>query len=258
MKNREINQELVKLGLSPNEALIYTSLMEVGTDKSKNSAYALAKNLNIPRATIYLYLERLIKLKLVSQYIINNRKHYLAENPRNIEKDLIEKREGLNRILPLLEDLRLNKKNNSYVRTFTGEAGVKTVLDEIFSQENVRNVHELLCISNPLLSKILPKGFPQKLDKLKKIYDIHTKMILVAPAEAKVEDVYKNDSHRETRVMPDNYYFDGSLYLHNDTVSFISLAEEEIYSVIVDSKTITGMIRAFFMCTWDLLEDKGE
>jgi sugar-specific transcriptional regulator TrmB len=257
MKNREINEELVKLGLSHNEALIYTKLMEVGTDKTKNSAYALAKNLNIPRATIYLYLDRLINIKLVSQYIINNRKHYLAENPRNIEKDLIEKREGLNRILPLLEELRLNKKNSSYVRTYTGEAGVKLVLDEIFSKDNIRNVHELLCISNPLLSKILPKGFPEKLDKLKKVYDIHTKMILVSSADVKIADVYKNDSHRETRIMPDNYYFDGSFYLHNDTVSFISLAEEEIYSVIVDSKTITSMIRAFFMCTWDLLEDRG-
>jgi sugar-specific transcriptional regulator TrmB len=257
MKNREINEELVRLGLSPNEAIVYIKLMEVGTERTKNSAYALAKNLSLPRATIYLYLERLIKIKLVSQYIVNNRKHYLAENPRNIEKDLIEKREGLNRILPLLEELRLDKKNNSFVRTYTGEAGVKIVLDEIFSKDNIQNVHELLCISNPLLSKILPKGFPQKLDKLKKIYDIHTKMILVSSADAKIDDVYRNDSHRETRIMPDNYYFDGSLYIHNNTVSFISLAEEETYSVIVDSKTITSMIRTFFMCTWDLLEERN-
>lgn len=256
MKNREINEELIKLGLNHNEALIYVKLMEVGTDKTKNSAYSLAKSLGIPRATIYLYLDRLIKIRLVSQYIINNRKHYLAENPRNIEKDLIEKREGLNRILPLLEDLRLNKKSSSYVRTYTGEAGVKTVLDEIFSKENIRNVREIFCISNPLLSKILPKGFPQKLDKMKKVYNIHTKMIIVSSNGSKLEDVYRNDSHRETRFMPDNYYFDGSLYIHNDTVSFISLAEEEIYSVIVESKTIASMIRAFFMCTWDLLEGR--
>jgi sugar-specific transcriptional regulator TrmB len=254
-KNKEIIDQLSKVGLAPLTANIYTFLLEIGSNKTKNTAFYIAKALNLPRSTVYLQLDRLIARSLVSSYKINNVIHFLAEHPNRIQKDLEEKKNIFLDLLPDLEELRKNGNTYSSVRTYTGPEGVKLVFDEIFEKSGLRNLKQLFTISNTKLSEILPKGFPKKLDELKKKYGIHTKMILVPHKTNAIDSVYKNDSNRETRLLPTHYIFDGSLYIYGDKVVFFSLADKEVYSVIIESKTITSMIKNFFTCTWDLLNN---
>ncbi|MCF7865431.1 MAG: hypothetical protein K9M11_02925 [Candidatus Pacebacteria bacterium] len=255
--NTKLINDLSELGLSPESSKIYTYLLSVGTDKTKNTAYDISKNLKIPRSTVYLSIERLTTKKLVDSYKINNILHFLAEHPNRIQKDIDDKHDLFQGILPLLEDLR--KGGNTYyaVRTYTGKEGVKLVYDEIFDLKDIKELKNIYCISSTNLSGVLPNGFPEKLDKIKKKYGVFTKMIAVAstmPAD-KLESVYKSDSNRESRLLPPKYNFDGSLYIFRNKVAFFSLTDGEIYSVIVESKTISHMIKNFFMCTWELLGD---
>jgi sugar-specific transcriptional regulator TrmB len=257
IRNTKLISDLTELGLSAESSRIYTYLLEVGTDKTKNTAYDISKSLKIPRSTVYLSIERLSAKKLVDSYKINNILHFIAEHPNRIQKDIDEKQNLFQGILPLLEDLR--KGGNTYyaVRTYTGKDGVKFVFDEMFDKTEIKDLKNIYSISSTNLSDILPNGFPEKLDRLKKKHGVFTKMIAVASSvEAdKLEYVYKSDSNRESRLLPPKYNFDGSLYIFRNKVAFFSLTDGEIYSVVVESKTISEMLKNFFMCTWELLGD---
>ncbi len=253
----KIIEQLGRIGLSSEAANIYIFLLKVGTERTKNTAFQVAKSLSLPRSTVYLNLDRLMSSKLVSLYKINNVSHFLAEHPSRMQNDLQEKQRMFQDLLPTLESLRSSARTHSSVRTYTGNDGVKLVFDEIFSKEQVKDVRQIFTVSNTLLSKILPRGFPEKLDKIKKRHQVHTRMILVPAGASEISSVYKEDSNREIRLMPENYYFDGSLCIYGNKVAFFSLADNEIYSVIIESKTIVAMIKSFFMCTWDLLQKKA-
>lgn len=252
--NSRLIMDLTTLGLSADESKIYTFLLEVGLDKTKNTAYEISKNLNIPRSTVYLSIERLSAKKLVDSYKINNVLHFLAESPNRIQNDLDEKQNLFGSILPLLEDLKKGGNTHYAVRTYTGKEGVKLVYEEIFDRTEIKTFKNLYCICNTNLSKILPNGYPEKLDKIKKKYGIHTKMITVTPDANDLRGVYKSDSNRESRLMPSKYAFDGSLYVFRNKVALFSLTDNETYSVIIESKTLAHMIQNFFMCTWELLD----
>lgn len=252
--NSKLIGDLTELGLSVEASKIYTYLLEVGTEKTKNTAYEISRNLKIPRSTVYLSIDRLIDKRLVDSYKINNILHFIAEHPNRIQNDLNEKQNLFQGLLPLLEDLRRGGNTYYSVRTYTGKDGVKFVFDEMFEKSELKVLKNIYSISSTFLSDILPNGYPRKLDRLKKKYDIHTKMIAVASSAKDLEDVYKSDSNRESRLLPSKFNFDGSLYIFRNKVALFSLSDGEIYSVIIESKTLSHMIKNFFMCTWELLE----
>ncbi len=254
--NSKLIGNLTELGLSPESSQIYTYLLEVGLDKTKNTAYEISRNLKIPRSTVYLSIDRLTAKRLVDSYKINNVLHFIAEHPNRIQNDLDEKQNLFQGILPLLEDLRKGENTQYSVRTYTGKEGVKRVYEEIFDRGEIKAFKNIYCICNTTLSKILPNGYPEKLDKIKKKYNIHTKMITVASDEKDLDGVYKSDSNRESRLMPSKFNFDGSLYVFRDKVALFSLTDNETYSVIIESKTLAHMIKNFFMCTWELLDGR--
>ena len=103
-RNIQLIQDLTRLGLTTEESKIYTYLLGVGTDKSKNTAYEISKSLKVPRSTVYLSIERLTAKKLVDSYRINNILHFLAEHPKRIQNDISEKQNLFEGILPLLKD----------------------------------------------------------------------------------------------------------------------------------------------------------
>jgi sugar-specific transcriptional regulator TrmB len=255
-RNIQLIQDLTRLGLTTEESKIYTYLLGVGTDKTKNTAYEISKSLKVPRSTVYLSIERLTAKKLVDSYKINNILHFLAEHPNRIQSDINEKQNIFEGILPLLEDLKKGGNTHYAVRTYTGKDGVKLVFDEMFDKRTLPELKNIYSISSTNLSDVLPNGFPEKLDKLKKKYNIHTKMIAVASSVSpdKLERVYKSDSNRESRLLPSKYTFDGSLYIFQNKVALFSLTDGEIYSVIMESKTLSHMLKNFFMCTWELLD----
>lgn len=250
----ELANTLTELGLTPEASKVYMYLLEVGSEKTKNTAYVMSRNLKIPRSTVYLSLERLMDKKLVDSYKINNILHFIAEHPNRMQKELDQKQTLFHGILPLLEELRKGGSSYYDVRTYTGKEGVKLVFDEMFNEKDIRSLKLIYSVSSTNLSDVLPNGYPKRLDALKKKYDIHTKMIAVASSTNQLDFVYKSDSHRESRLLPTKYKFDGSLYVFQNKVAFFSLTDDEVYSVILESKTISHMIKNFFMCTWELLE----
>lgn len=252
MINTKIINSLVEIGLDKEEAEIYLYLTKVGSDKKANTAFAIGKVLGIPRSSVYLYIERLEAKDLLSSYTINNKKHFLAENPNRIEKNLDKKKEILGSILTDIRNLAENQVDDFSTRTYRGPGSLEKVYGEIFDKKEMSKYKDIYVLTSTLLDKILAKGFPFELDRVKKINNIYTKMILV-PDESKLESYFKTDSHREVRNLPEGSVFSVSITIYGDKMALFSLEKEDPLAMIIESKTIVQMVKSFFLCTWELL-----
>ncbi len=252
----DITQSLLNLGLQEKQAKLYTYLLKQ-PEKAGLSVFSIAKNIDMPRSTVYLTLQELESKRLVSSYKKNNVLHYLTADPSRLSRDLEEKQDLLKSIMPSLKALSQDKAYNSSVQTFTGEKGVRIVFDDCFNGPNVKNIQEYRTISNPKLVKYLSRGgyFDKKME-LKRKLNIPSKMLMSEIYRSNKPKEYSNDSHRETRFIPIEMAFEGTLIIYGKKTALFSHRDNEVYSMIVDSPAITEMFSSIFMCLWNSLAKK--
>ena len=252
----DITQSLESLGLEEKQAKLYTFLLKQ-PEKAGLSVFSIAKNIDMPRSTVYLTLQELEAKRLVSSYKKNNVLHYLTADPSRLTRDLEEKQDLLKSIMPSLQALSHDSTYNSSVQTFTGEKGVRIVFDDCFNGPNVKNIQEYQTISHPKLVKYLTKSgyFEKKMD-LKRKLDIPSKMLMSEVYRDNKPKEYNNDNLRETRYIPIEVAFEGTLIIYGKKTALFSHRDNEVYSMIVDSPAITEMFRSIFMCLWNSLAKK--
>lgn len=118
---------LAKLGLSKIEIIIYQTLLESG----HLSISALAEKTGLYRPQIYKYLPQLINANLVSESRLGQRKVYVAESPRQLEKLADNVRTEIQDSLPDLLALYSTSKRKPLVRYLEGTRGIKKVYQDV-------------------------------------------------------------------------------------------------------------------------------
>lgn len=246
-----IPQTLQKLGLEPRQAELYTHLLKQPKG-AEQTAFVIAQKTGMPRSTVYLILGELEKKRLVSSYKKNNVLHYLIEDPKRLSHDLDEKKDLLASLLPTLQSLSKDSAFMPSVRTFTGPDGVRAVFDEIYDEKHLSGM-EFHSISHPKLIEFMPKKF-WKYMELKRKYNVQTKMMLSSKfSGSKMPKEYVSDSHRETRLLPSPFSFEGTFIIYGKKTALFSHKDNEVYSMIIDSPAITEMLDGIFMCLWNLI-----
>jgi sugar-specific transcriptional regulator TrmB len=122
--------QLEELGLTHNEALTYTALLEIGETKTG----AIVKKTGLHRVLIYDSLESLIKKGLVTFVIKENRKYFQATDPNRLLDFLKEKEEIAKSILPELELKRKQAKAKQQVSIYEGVRGLKSALQNMLKE----------------------------------------------------------------------------------------------------------------------------
>lgn len=252
--NMKYTKELTKIGLTDTEAKVYTYLLTTSGDQG-NTAFLIAKNTGIPRSTIYLILDSLSKMRIVSSFHKNNVLHYLAENPKVLKVDMQEKLNTLEGLIPNLLNLRYESSSHSNIKSYSGAEGVRIVFEDIYDDPHKKGIREFHTISNKDLLDFLPKKLPKFIEYKKEI-NIHTK--LIAPQEAKVNPPkeYRPDSHRSVRYLPVGLKMPGTIVVYGNKVAILALQEKEPYSVIIESSVISQMVDSLFMCIWELSKEE--
>ena len=118
-------EQLEKLGLSTNEARIYSILLAEGPMQ----AGSISKRININRTTIYQVLDKLIEEGLIG-YINNGKiKVFQASSPKRLISLQEEKKIVAQNILSSLENI--SKPSKEKVVVYQGKKGIKTIMSEI-------------------------------------------------------------------------------------------------------------------------------
>jgi sugar-specific transcriptional regulator TrmB len=122
-----MEEVLVELGLSKNEAAVYLKLSELGT----SSAYKVARESGIFKANTYDALKRLAEKGLVSKEEIEGKVVYTALDPSLLMNLIESKKEKLSKIMPQLRLMQQFVKSESNVQIYKGTEALRNIFYHI-------------------------------------------------------------------------------------------------------------------------------
>lgn len=124
-----MQEELREFGLTENEIKIYLVLLRLGTA----NPVQIAEKTGFSRAYVYDALERLLEKEVVSSVLRNNKKHYLAADPKRLEEIAKQRLEKIQGIIPRLEGLQKASKGEVKVELHRGTYIYKVLLNDIIT-----------------------------------------------------------------------------------------------------------------------------
>ncbi len=239
--------ELLKIGLSQEEAKVYIACLEV----NGGPASVIAKKAGVHRVSCYHTLENLLKKKLLSQYNKNGVKYFAPEPPEQLQKLLEEQMNIVKGLLPELRSLVSALAFKPKIRFYEGQDGVEKVFSEslqakgeILGYTNLKNV-----------TTFFPKFFEEYTHtKLKK--KIKTRYLSPTTVESvHVLDPFlpKNHDPNLTEILlvnRDQFLFENEVLIFNNSVGIVSLNADELLGLIVESPTFARTMKAVFDLAW--------
>ncbi len=230
-------EQLEKIGLSPNEAKCYLTLLQIGSA----SANEISRKSGIHRVSVYDALRGLREKGLISQISKANKLLFEAGNPDKISEMISNKESELQearKIVPeLLLDFKMSKQKQE-IHSFKGLAGIKTIL-----QEMLKSKTEILDFGAEYkIKEFLPYDFP-KWDKERVSKKIHMRIV----ANLKIKPVTLPLT--KIKYVPSEFNSSVSTYIFGDKVALIMWVEDPL-GVIIEHKSVADSYRNYFEYLW--------
>ena len=240
--SREIIQALEKYGLSKFESMVYLALVK----RLEANITDIAKDISLPRATVYKVLDSLEKKKLVSKLMKNKVRHYTLTNLKQLDKNLLEKREALENILPDLRQLIFTAQKDSSVKILTGKGGLYLMWEDIIESFKKSSCKDNYAIAGLGARNFQPRYFPQW-KRRQKALGIKPKIIY--PESVRLLHS-NNSSHIDQRYIPDDIIFTGAINLYaGQKVAIASFDKKKPHAVIIHSPEIYQL----FLMVWKFM-----
>lgn len=239
--------DLLKIGLSAEEARIYLACLEI----NGGPASVIARKADVHRVSCYHTLENLLKKQLLSQYTKNGVKYFTPEPPEQLVKLAEEKVNLTKSLMPELNSLASAIAFKPKMRSYDGREGVEKIFEESLTAEG-----EILGYTN--LQKVIdfsPKYFEHYThSKLKK--GIKTRYL----SPNTVESVHVMDPFLPKKydanlieillVNKDQFLFENEILIFGNEVGIVSLNKDELLGVIIESPTFARTMKAGFDLAW--------
>ncbi len=245
---REHLLELRKLGLSPAEARVYLTLVEVGS----GLVSTIARKSGTARTNCYYTLKTLADKGLVSITNKGNRRIYVAETPRKL---VVAERQRLAVAESLVPSLIALEKTTSgltpRMRYFEGISGITDVL-----MQSLESKTDLVVYTNVGL---LSEKFPEALHEYcARQSEKRLRMRVISPYSERAEhflahyypELYAREYLEVLYVNSREFSLASHVIIFDDKVSMISLGREENIGVTIESRAYADTSRAAFNLSW--------
>jgi sugar-specific transcriptional regulator TrmB len=240
----DINQVLGELGLTKNQTNLYLALLKHGI----MTAGLLAKKTAINRSTVYIELEVLIRVGLVSFVVKDHRRIYRAADPSTLLEILDVKRHKLTKVLPSLQKMqKLHHSPQFHVDVFEGKEGIKTFYQHILQSE-VKEVLALGVTGYGL--KLLAHSWPQFMRQYIKA-GVRAKYI--ANYDAKKQLASLPTGRLSIKYMPKKKDSQVTTVVYGDFVAHQSVVNDRVYVVLIEDLFLAMTYRNHFDFIWDQL-----
>ncbi len=239
--------ELLKLGLTNEEAKIYLACLEI----NGGPVSVIARKAGVHRVSCYHTLENLLSKRLLSQHNKNGVKCFAPEPPEQVLK-LAEEQVNLAKVLlPELKSLASTLGFKPKIRFYEGQDGVEKVFTESLMAKG-----EILGYTNlQKVTEFFPKFFSDythaKLKKgIKTRYLSPTTVSSVHMLDPFLPKGYDPNLIEILLVNRDQFLFENEVLIFNHSVGIVSLAQDELLGLIVESPTFARTMKAVFDLAW--------
>ncbi len=238
----DTKQDLVKFGLTENEAETYLVLLKIGEARTGQ----ISKETKINRSLVYRVLETLKNKGLVSEVIKENRSYFSANNPQNLKKIIEEKNQDLNELLPKLLSIKKEESDSMKIEVYSGLNGIKTVL-----RDNLENVKEFYVLGAGNEFASLTEHFYDQYYTLRIQRKIFQKVLFKSDAKERAK-VVSDSSYSEARILDETYKVPMATIIYKNKVAFVSWPDKKV--ILIESKNIFEGFKEQFDILWKTAE----
>lgn len=239
--------DLQRLGLSAEEARVYLACLEI----NGGPVSVIARKSGAERVGCYHTIENLLKKRLLSQYNKNGVKCFAPEPPEQLMKMAEEQINITRSIIPELKSLVSTLVFKPKIRFYEGRDGVEKVFTESLTARR-----EILGYTNlKLVTAFFPGFFRQYThDKLKKKiktrYLSPTTVETVHVLDTFLPKEYDRNLIEILLVNRDQFLFENEVLIFGNSVGIVSLNQDELLGLIVESPTFARTMKAVFDLAW--------
>lgn len=237
-----IVKKLEKIGLTSNEAIMYTTLLE----HTDSTATQLSRKTGITRTNTYAILDSLSAKGLATLTAKEPKATYTALPPETLEKYVIQRREQLEKEIDLTEELivELGEKYKPLSRPkisyFEGIEGLKHVYDDTLTSSEAIYA----CSTYEDMHEVLPNYFP-------KYYERRSKKNIFAYGIVPETNLARERKSKDTLEKRALYLVDQKKYpipteidVYDNKVMIASWREK--LGVIIESEEIATTLKSIF------------
>lgn len=238
----EVQETLAQMGLSRTEQSAYLTLLELGI----TTATPLAHALSVPLTTAQSLLQRLATMGIVEVTKQKSRAVYEAKDP-HVFKVLLEQRlQDISNIIPILKELRTDKKASASIRVYTRERVADIFLQALSSKQKV--VYEIVSAKD--LQQVLGERFHFTKRRIEKKIQLKSLRIEAQEVKKYNQKIHEREL-REARFLPRELTFQCSVMFWDETIAFFTPASEGL-AWIVQSAAMVTMQKQLFELLWSI------
>lgn len=246
----DITTYLKQLNLSDKEIEIYLALLKLG----KTGIVPVAKQVQLPRTTVYYLLEKLRDANLIEILEKKTRRSYLARAPRTIltllndQKEKIqEKIDTFKKGLPELDRLYHISPFQPGIRFFKGK-DIRLIYEEMLMvnarKDSIWYVADTQKIIDAFGEEYVDRWIERRIAK-----KIPSRSIRIKSGEDKeINAPYRGD-FREYRYAPDGFKSPAQVIIYQNNVAIITTSKES-FGTVITSEEYAETMRHWFEELW--------
>jgi HTH-type transcriptional regulator, sugar sensing transcriptional regulator len=231
-----IEKQLVRIGLTKNEARIYYIMLKLG----QSLAGRISKASQINRTTTYDILKKLLDRGLIAYVVKSNRKWFEVVNPDRFMETLKEREEEFSGLLPTLKNLYGAPKEKHDVTLYYGTEGMKSIYMDI-----VREGQDLYIMdSDGEFTERMPYLAP-KIAKLLAEKGIKVKQMV---GKSMNYDAFKNMELRTINKKSDS---EAVINIYGNRVAVL-LWKDPPEGILIKSSRVASVFKEYFEILWKI------
>lgn len=242
MENIEkITNTLQSLGLSDHEAKIYLAVLRRG----KANVTDIAKESQINRTALYLYLDNLLKQNLLQKTFKGKRIYYIPKNPNKLLTILERRKKKAREILPMLTQMYNTASEKPVVKFYEGKDGMRSIYREMTKTPQI--------LWSIFSADRYYAAFSQKDGEefLNNIYESGGQLRdLVENTTEGKRYVKENLTHKigKSKLLPKDFEFDVDLMISGNKIAMISLTN--LIGIVIENKEMARLQKNFLQFMW--------
>jgi sugar-specific transcriptional regulator TrmB len=245
----DLLKNLTKIGLEENQAKVYLSCLQLGNSPVLN----IAKESRLKRPTVYLILDNLKSLGLVSEVKKGKKTLYRAEPPDNLITDLADRLNLAKNSLPALKAIHNVDLEKPNIKIAEGVNGVRSIYNGIFGYLNHHPNEELLIFG--ALKDAVENFQTSVIDYFYETMSNSKNSIReIGNDDTETRQYYRKSNHlnprHDIRLIRDEGIFDQTDNMIYGNTLVIFSVKKEIFAITIESKSIVTTYRTLFNMAW--------
>ncbi|MBS3158090.1 hypothetical protein J4206_02285 [Candidatus Woesearchaeota archaeon] len=241
-----IKETLKNLGLTANEVDVYLTLL----NKGELSVNEIGMKSGLHRQVCYDALDRLLEKGFVSYILKDGKKFFKALTPDKILDYLEEQKQEFANILPDLNKMFLEEKEDTEVDVIKGKNILRTMLnDTIKTLLEKKDTLYVLGVEEEKYIEADKIAIKQYINKLQK-YKLKEKLLAKESAKTFFEG-----SQSEYRLIPNKFFNPNPTHIYGDKVSIIVWGRPN-YCIIIKNKQVADSYRKYFQMLWNMAKKR--